>query len=280
MDLTFYKLHSTGGDYVLSSFIHGPAPDLSIFPRVAKSICKRRTGIGANGLLVLCRGSEHPFSLHFFPAHGDNGSIPADALVCVGRYAFDSGLANNNRISGESDFGAVTIEAIDSGNFRVDLGVPAHPDTGDEIHLSADVDLMDTVKVGGRRIPYSPINLHDNYAVVITDKRPQSIRLLAISMSHHEDLAGFQPVFLRSIKSDECTGYSWAANRTPDHARSMAACAAVGILNGICDDEVAINFRSHMLFVQWRQREGRLYVTAPAEYICSGSYYFDDNESQ
>ncbi len=99
MDLTFYKLHSTGGDYILSSFLHGPSPDFSVFPGAAARICKRRTGVGANGLLVLSKGVEHPLKASFYPGNNLSAPLPGDATVCMGRYAFDSGLADKTRIA-------------------------------------------------------------------------------------------------------------------------------------------------------------------------------------
>ncbi len=277
MDFAFYKLHSTGGDYILSSFIHGPQPDLSLFPALANIICKRRTGVGANGLLVIARGIEHPIKLHYYSARSEEvHGIPGDALACAARYAFNLGLAENSRISAESDYGAITIEVIDSTNFRVDLGFPTHPETGEEILPTINTEIIETARAAGRRQPFSPISLLEKYAVVTTERSPKAIRQLAMLLSDSVELSGYQPVFMRSISQEECSGYYWVTNSTPDHAEAMGACAVVGILHGFCDNEVTIRFRSYMLHAQWQRSDGRLYVTAPTEYVCSGSYSVED----
>jgi diaminopimelate epimerase len=278
MDLAFYKLHSTGGDYLLSNFIHGPDPEMDFFPELARVICKRRTGVGANGLLAMTRGVEHSIRLHYFPARlEDTRKIPGDALACAGRYAFNLGLARNAQISAESDFGVVTIEVIDSTNFRVDLGIPTHPETGEEISPAASTDIIETARAAGRRQPFAPIALGRKHAVVTTERSPKAIRQLAKLLSESGDLSDYQPVFMRSISHEECTGYCWATNSTPDHAESMGACAVVGILHGFCDNEVTVRFRSYLLHAQWQRSDGRLYVTAPTEYICSGSFSVEDD---
>jgi diaminopimelate epimerase len=281
MDLNFYKLHSTGGDYIVSSFLHDPPPDFSVFPGAASRICKRRTGVGANGLLVITKGIEHALKASFYPANSPQSPLPGDATVCMGRFAFDSGLADNTRISCESDFGVVTTDAIDSANFRVDLGPPRNPADGEVIDPSKDVNLNETVRVGGKRLPYTPVGIHSNYAVVITDRSPRAIRRLALELSRLEEMANIQPVFMRSISHEEIAVYSWTSSGdTPDHVGGVAACVTAGILNGFCDSEVTVRFRSYLLFVQWNQKEGRLLVTAPSEYICSGSFYIDDEVLQ
>lgn len=275
MDLAFYKLHSTGGDYILTSFIQETAPDLTLFPSLASMICKRRTGVGANGLLVLTRGIEHPMKLHFFPP-GRNAApgIPLDAIACAGRYAFNLGIANHNRISAESDFGPITVDAIDSVNFRIDAGSPADDGTGEIIDLSADADIIKSVQAGGRRMPFSPIKLQKRYAVIATESRPRSIRRIAAELAEGGELDGYETAFLRTVSQDECVGYCWSREWLPDHAEAMAACAAVGILAGFCDNEVTIRFRSYLLHAQWKDR--RLYITVPTDYICSGSFSVED----
>ncbi len=277
MELSFYKLHSTGSDYIINSFLHEQNPDFSIFPKAASRICKRRTGVGANGLLVLTRGVEHALRASLFFADGTQRPLPSDAAVCVGRFAFDSGLAENTRISFETDFGVIATEAIDSVNFRVDLGVPENPANGEAVSPAADINLNESVTVGGKRLPCTPIRLVTDFAVVTTEQRPRSIRRLAAELARNEALERFQPVFMRSLSNDEISVYSWAGSTTtPDHAGGAAACTVVGILNGFCSNEVTARFRSYLLYVQWLQREGRLLVTAPSEYICSGSYYIDE----
>ena len=281
MDLTFYKLHSSGGDYLVSSFLHEQPPDFSVLPGAASRICRRRTGVGANGLLVLTKGVEHPLKAAFFPATREERPLTGDAIVCMGRYAFDSGLANNTRISCESDFGAVTAEAIDSSNFRVDLGAPLNPANNELIDPSSGVNANKIARVSGRRLPYTPVRLQSDYAVITTDRSPGSIRRLALELSQTPELSRYQPVFMRSISNEEIAVYSWAAlDHLPDHVEGVAACVTAGILNGFCDSEVTIRFRSYLLYAQWNQPERRVLVTAPSDYICSGSFYIDDENLQ
>ena len=277
MDLPFYKLHSTGGDYILSNFVHGETPQMEFFPQLARAICKRRTGVGANGLIAITQGVEHSMRLHYFPARiEDADGIPGDALACVGRYAFNLGLAQHAQISAESDYGVLTIDVIDSTNFRVDLGAPTHPETGEELSPAASTDIIETARAAGRRQPFAPVALGRKHAVVTTERSPKAIRQLAKLLSESGDLSGYQPVFMRSISQEECSGYCWATDSTPDHARAMGACAVVGILHGFCDNEVTVRFRSFLLHAQWQRNDRKLYVTAPTEYICSGSFSVED----
>ena len=281
MDISFYKLHSTGGDYLVTSFLHDQSPDFSVFPVVATRICKRRTGVGANGLLLLTKGVEHALHVSFFLPTGEQCPLPGDAVACMGRFAFDSGFADKSRISCESDFGVVTTDVIDSANFRVDLGSPRDISNGKEISITSDTNLNRTVSIEGKRFPYTAIRLLADYVVFNTIRRPAAAKTLAAELSGHENLKQIQPVFMRSISDEEFSAYAWtAAGKTPDHVSSVGACATAGMLNGFCESEVTVRFRSYLLFAQWLEREGRILVTAPTEYICSGSYYIEFNETE
>ncbi len=281
MDISFYKLHSTGGDYILVSFLHEDSPDSGVLPLLASRICRRRTGVGANGLLVLTTGMEHALKAEFFLPSGEQQALSGDAIACVGRFAFDYGLAENARVSCESDFGVVTTDVIDSVNFRIDLGTPKDISQNAEIDPSSEKNLNRSVSVSGKRFPFTPVRLKNDYAVFSIIERPAAVKRLAADVSTNDAMQTLQPVFMRCISDEEITVYSWSvAGKTPDHAAGAAACVAAGVLNGFCEREVTVRYRSYLLFVQWLEREGRLLVTAPTEYICSGSYYIETDEHE
>ncbi|MBT3271658.1 MAG: hypothetical protein HN368_00775, partial [Spirochaetales bacterium] len=173
-------------------------------------------------------------------------------------------------------FGVKTVDAIDSENFRIDLGIPTLPNSDEPVLLAPNTDIIETLRVGGRRFPYFPLAFARKFAVVVTEKQLRAIKNLAVALADHETLTEYQPVFLKAISQDECWAYAWAKDSTPDHTGSMAAAAAVGILNGFCNNEVSVRYRSSLLYVQWQRHDNRVYITAPADYICSGSYYVDD----
>ncbi len=276
MDITFYKLHSTGGDYLLANYLHGEAPDFSVFPMVASRICRRRTGVGANGLLILTSGVEHALTVKFYLPSGEESTLPGDAVACMGRFAFDSGLVDKSRISCESDYGVITVDVIDSANFRIDLGAPKDIESGSPIHPTSEINLNKTVSVEGKRLPFTCLRLVSEYAVFSTERRPSSAKRLAAELSGHDAIGGLQPVFMRSMSDQEISAYMWSGSgSTPDHAGGVGACAIAGILNGFCEREVTVRLRSFLLFVQWLEQDGRVLVTVPSEYICSGSYYIE-----
>ena len=69
---------------------------------LAVRICERRTGIGADGLIVC---SRHPPSMRIFNSDGTEASMCGNGIRCAARYFADTG------ISGEK-FGVRTLDGV------------------------------------------------------------------------------------------------------------------------------------------------------------------------
>ena len=273
MDFEFYKLHSAGNDFILANLIHHEEIAVNHFTNIAKAACKRHSGIGANGIIFLTPGEKAQVKVHCFDRE-HRPVVCFDALACVGRYMFDSGLADRSIIVVETLNGDVKIDVIDSRNFRLKVGTPRRSDSGDTIVADPDTDLFSPVTCNGRSLPAAQIKLARNMAVVITEERRQSLRQLA------KDLAALRPrrspVFIRTISRDRCEMYVWQYPEAPDFATSAGGAAVAAASSGFCDMEITFYLRQHPFYAQWDTKENSVYVTAPAEYLFSGSYYFDE----
>ena len=79
--LKFRKVHGAGNDFIL---IAGPAADRD-WPGTAGTLCARRTGIGADGLVVSTRFSGDPpgYLVSCFNADGSEATMCGNALRCA-----------------------------------------------------------------------------------------------------------------------------------------------------------------------------------------------------
>lgn len=81
--MSFQKLHGAGNDFVL---LTRPLPDMSQhWSATARRLCARRTGIGADGLVLTAPTSTDPLVLDVmcFNADGSTASMCGNALRCV-----------------------------------------------------------------------------------------------------------------------------------------------------------------------------------------------------
>jgi diaminopimelate epimerase len=90
MKYTFYKYEGTGNDFIIldnrTSHYEGLS-ELEI-----KSLCDRRFGIGADGLMMLCLEQGYDFRMKYYNADGKEGSMCGNGGRCLVQFAFDMGI--------------------------------------------------------------------------------------------------------------------------------------------------------------------------------------------
>lgn len=107
MEITFYKYHGTGNDFVVID-----NRDLS-FPKNAKTInqlCKRHFGIGADGLILLEK-NEKGYYMDYYNADGMPSSMCGNGGRCFTAFAKRLGLF-------DSDFEFYAVDGLHSASIN------------------------------------------------------------------------------------------------------------------------------------------------------------------
>ncbi len=81
--MKFTKMHGCGNDFIV---IDGP---VAIDPARARALCDRRTGIGADGILVIGAPTGRRWPLVIHNADGSIADACGNGSRCVARYVLD-----------------------------------------------------------------------------------------------------------------------------------------------------------------------------------------------
>lgn len=92
--MQFTKAVATGNDFIIidnrSSEVSGNIPQL------ARDLCSRKYGIGADGLLLLEKSGKADFRMRVFNPDGSEAEMCGNGLRCIALYAGTKGIAGKN----------------------------------------------------------------------------------------------------------------------------------------------------------------------------------------
>jgi diaminopimelate epimerase len=129
--IPFFKMHGGGNDFVLldhrERFI--PAADQ---PRFARRLCACKTGVGADGLILLENSDKADLAWRFYNADGSEAEMCGNGARCAARFAVLNGLTGSS-LTLETLAGVIHAEVQDRvarvlmtgvGEVRLHLDIP------------------------------------------------------------------------------------------------------------------------------------------------------------
>ncbi|MFQ3587842.1 MAG: diaminopimelate epimerase [Fimbriimonadaceae bacterium] len=119
--IAFTKMHGIGNDFVVVDAIRtGRLPDR--LPELARRMCDRRFGVGADGLIFALPGRSAPFAMRMLNPDGSESEMCGNGIRCLARFLADHGHAKPGPIPVETGAGTLVLELLPDGRVRVDMG--------------------------------------------------------------------------------------------------------------------------------------------------------------
>jgi diaminopimelate epimerase len=121
----FYKYHGTGNDFII---LDGMEKGVFLSPDEVEALCRRHTGIGADGVIFACASSAADAAMRIFNADGSEAEMCGNGIRCLAKYLFEKMGMNRDDMFIETGAGArhlrlSTAEGLVS-EVKVDMGLP------------------------------------------------------------------------------------------------------------------------------------------------------------
>ena len=91
--MRFTKMQAAGNDFVL---VEAETPEKD-WASLAKDVCHRRFGIGADGLILVLPSKRADFEMRIFNADGSEAEACGNGIRCFARYVVERGLAPEDK---------------------------------------------------------------------------------------------------------------------------------------------------------------------------------------
>lgn len=160
--MNFTKIHGTGNDFIIidNSYLGANKEKLSY---IAKTICRRKLSIGADGLIVIENSTTNAdFKIYFLNSDGSFAEMCGNGARCAARYAFENKRAWDKMII-ETDAGDVYAYRIDNTKYKIKLAKPCNIQINEKININSLEYKYSYVDIGNPGVPHVVLMYKDLY---------------------------------------------------------------------------------------------------------------------
>jgi diaminopimelate epimerase len=282
--MKFTKMHGIGNDYV---YVNGFAENVADPAALAVTVSDRHFGIGSDGLILVLPSRVADVRMRMFNADGSESEMCGNGIRCVGKLAWDHGLAKRNPMRIETGRGVLSLALTVGADGKV---TQATVNMGEPIleldRIPADVKLLQRIvrsheyhiALGGEvdHIEATLVSMGNPHAVAFTaDVTAVDLEQLGRRVENH-------PAFPRRINAHwvqvhsrhEVTMRTWERGSGVTLACGTGACAVcvAGILTGRTDRKVLIHLPGGDLLLEWRESDNCVYMSGPAVEVFTGEW--------
>ncbi len=269
MEISFTKMHGCGNDFILIDCLSREIEDLG---SVARKLCDRRFGIGADQLLTIRPSPVADFKMEIYNADGGQVEMCGNGIRCFARYVYDHGLTKKSELEVETLAGIVRPRRL-GDRVEVDMGEPIFE--GRKIPVNADGTILNyPLEVNGKTYQVNCVSMGNPHCVLFLDE-PDSLDLgqLGPRFEHHPFFPNrVNAEFVKVLGPEEIRMRVWERGAGETWACGSGACAATvaGALTGRTKRRVTVHLRGGDLSIEWRDNN-HVYMTGGAEEVFQGT---------
>src|SRR5262245_36023690 len=105
--MKFTKMHGAGNDYL---YINAFREKVAHPSRLAVAMSDRRTGVGADGIILIAPSKKADFRMIMFNADGSEGEMCGNGVRCIGKYVYERGLTRKTDVRLETLAGIIGLK--------------------------------------------------------------------------------------------------------------------------------------------------------------------------
>ena len=271
--MIFTKMHGIGNDFIVVDAIRNPLP--ADPAALARRLCARRFGVGADGLILMCPSDRADAVMRIFNSDGSEPEMCGNGIRCAAKFLYDSSLCRREQMAIDTLAGVKAVQLQPDGPralVTVDMGAPDFAPA--RIPVAAP-DNRIRVVLGGREVEFFCVSMGNPHAVTF-DLYPyeDDFRRFGAEMENHPLFPARSNVeFCRVEDAEHVRVKVWERGDGPTLACGTGSCAvlAAGASLGLLKRSAEIQLPGGVLRDEWRA-DNHIYMTGPAETVYVGEF--------
>ncbi|MCY2929240.1 MAG: diaminopimelate epimerase [Planctomycetota bacterium] len=275
--MRFTKMHGCGNDYVYVDCFQETVPAPAA---LAPIISDRHRGVGSDGLILIGPAEGADVEMRMFNADGSESAMCGNGIRCVAKYAWDHGLARANPMRVRTGAGVKTIQlAIENALVvaaTVDMGEPILEPGKIPVNAPGPKAVNVPLTVEGQTLAMTCVSMGNPHAVMyVDDVSAVPLETLGPKVELHAAFPQRVNAHWVQVHSPrEVTMRTWERGSGVTQACGTGASAVcvAGVLTGRTGRKILAHLPGGDLELEWRQADGRVYMTGPATEVFQGEW--------
>lgn len=267
MKIPFTKAHGAKNDFLLTWAESAPSSGLD---EIARRICDRHTGVGADGWMLMNPASDEQVhaAIRLYNSDGSQSEISGNGTRCVAAFLVQAELAPAE-VCILTGAGLKTLRLIDrhelTYRFEMNMGTPTYNEK----------DRRSRLNLKGEALDVTILNVGNPQCAVFVETFGLDWRALGAEIENHSqfpnrtNVSFVRPVDLHSI---EVRFWERGAGETLSSGTGSTGAAYAAVLRNLVESPVRVVTPAGDLDV--RIENDTAHLTGPAELVGGGEFYF------
>ncbi len=277
MKLKFTKMHGISNDYI---YINAFEYDITDPEALSVKLSDRRTGIGGDGIILVCPSDIADAKMRIFNADGSEAKMCGNGIRCVGKFVYDKGLVSPDKTTVTIDTlsGVKTLElTVENGKVktaRVDMGAAILNPADIPAVYDGDRMIDAPLTVNGKEWKVTAVSMGNPHCVTFVDD-VDGLELEKIGPDFENHSAFPDRVnteFVKVIDDHTLKMRVWERGSGETWACGTGACATAvaAVENGYCKkgDDITVRLRGGDLVINYT--DDTVIMTGPATTVFEG----------
>ena len=268
MTIPFFKAHGAGNDFLITASESVPGGDRST---VARRICDRHTGVGADGwYLVDRRAAGCDAAIHLYNSDGSEAELSGNGTRCVAAVLVHEGhtreIVRLHTGAGQRELRLLRRERFEYW-FEMNMGRP-------EIDAQR---LHWRLPLRAGPVEVAALDVGNPQCAVFVKEFPAGWETVAAEIESHPMFprrTNVSFVRVRDRNTIEARFYERGAGHTLSSGTGSVGATAAAIARGVADSPVTVVTEAGPLRLRW---EGDIHLTGPAVIVARGEALLEES---